>query len=190
MLSTAAAVLLSFLMSSAALGQTTNLELFQEMVVECLVSVPAGADTLLLDAPETMPYLRSALTNRWQEDGLTIFLADSSALPLPRLAYTVENSALAYARHGKQVERRLDLDLRYTYTDRNGRLLSDDRCSAARTSLVDRASLDRIQDAAHPETLAESPPAGWFRRYLEPAVLSAATAVAVYLFFTLRSNDS
>jgi hypothetical protein len=184
----ATSVLLSLLLSSVSAGQATNLELFQEMAVECLGGVPIGADTLLLEAPETMPYLRSALTNLWKEDERTIFLADSSAVPLPLLAYRIENSDVEYARRGKQIERRLKLDIRFTYTDRNGRLMSDDRCSAVRTGPVAMSDMAQIQDAAYPETQAEMPEAGWFRRYLEPVVLTAATAVAVYLFFTLRSN--
>ena len=187
---TALAVLLAFHIASPASGQATNLELFQEMAVECLGSVPAGADSLVLDAPDTMPYLRSALTKLWQEGGRSIYLADSTALPIPRLTYSVEEAAVEYVRRGKQIERRLHLDLGFTYTDPDGRLVSDDRCRGARSGLIGRADLARLEDAAYPETQAEAPPAGWFRRYLEPAVLTAATAVAVYLFFTLRSNDS
>ena len=184
----AAAVLLAA--AVPAFAQTSNLELYQEMAVECLGGLTGAADSLAIVSPARMPYLRSSLVNEWQKAGRVVYLADTTAVRfnIPRLSYEVERAAVEYARRGKQVERRLRLDLRYTLTGADGLVIADDRCSSNRSDLINRTDLMRLQDPLYPETQAEPPPAGWIRRYLEPAVLTTATAVAVYLFFTLRSD--
>ena len=184
----AAAVLISAAVPSFA--QPSNLELYQDMAIECLGGLTGSADSLAVISPERMPYLRSSLVNEWQKAGRVVYLADTTAVRfnLPRLSYQVERAAVEYASRGKQVERNVRLDLRYTMTGRDGLVIADDRCSGNRSDIIARTDIAGLQDPSYPETQAEPPPAGWIRRYLEPAVLTTATAIAVYLFFTLRSN--
>lgn len=192
-----AACVVSFLVVAAAAAllpqqaaaQTTNLELYQDMALDCLGDAATGIDTVALQASERMPYVRSALVKKWQDEGLVVFQADSAA-QYPLLAYEIEQAEVAYARRGRQIARRVALGLRYSLTTSSGRIMLDDRCAEERSDLIDRDALEVVESDAYPETRAEAPHGGWFRRYLEPVVITAATAVAVYLFFSLRSTQA
>lgn len=184
-----AACVASLLIATAAAGQSTNLALYQEMAVECLGDVPASADTLALQAPDRMPYVRSALVTHWQDDGRTIYLSDSAGTH-PLLTFDVEEAEVYYTRRSRRVGRNVVLALRYSLTSPAGRILTDDRCREERSDLISRAAIQNVQVNAYPETQADPPEGGWIRRYLEPVVITAATAVAVYLFFTLRSTET
>ncbi len=177
-----------------AWGQPTNLEAYQTLAVECLAAAPDTARAFRLAVPARMPFLRTALVARWQEEGHMVFLADSSfeaTGALPRLAYEVEEATVAYERAGrKQLRRTVTLALRHTFTGPGGEILREDRCRDVYEDTVARRAAAGLADEAFPETQAPLPEAGWLRRYLEPVVLTAATAVAVYLFFTLRSDTS
>lgn len=170
-----------------AFAQTTNLSLYQELAIDCLGEIPASFDSLTLNAPERMPYVRSALITHWQDDGRTIFQTDSTAAR-PQLTYEIEDARVLYDRDGRDLAREIVLALRYSLMDPAGRIVADDRCVERHSDVIARDALTVVQEAAYAETQGEAPQGGWFRRYVEPAVIAAATAVAVYLFFTLRSR--
>lgn len=174
-------------------AQTTNLAAYQNLAVRCLADVPDTVQAFRLDAPALMPYLRAALVERWQAEGHTLYLADSSfqtpGLPPPRLRYEIEQAQVEYERAGRrQMDRTVTLGLRYTFIGSDGRLLHDDRCLDTFTDTLRRADQAAVQTDAFPETQAEAPSGSWRRRLLEPAVLAAATAVTIFLFFNLRSE--
>ncbi len=181
------------LAAGPARAQPTNLEAYQTLALRCLAAVPDTVRALRLEAPAQMPYLRTALVNRWRQDGRTLFVPDSSVqvLALPRLRYAVEAAEVAYARAGRrQLQRTVTLALRYTFTAPDGRLLADDRCRDTFTDAIRRTERDALESGAYPETQGAAPPGSWRRRYLEPALLGAATAVTIFLFFNLRSDRS
>ena len=171
-------------------GQATNLAHYEAMAVACLSAVPDTARAFRLDAPDAMPYLRAALVARWQSEGRVIFRPDAPAAEaLPWLRYAIEEARVAYAKApDHRLARTVTLALRYTFTGADGRILRDDRCRDVRADTIRSADRARVETAAFPETQAPPPEAGWVRRYLEPAVITAATAVGIYLFFTLRSD--
>lgn len=156
------------------------------MAVECLGPLPPQLDQLVLEAPDEMPYLRSTLVATWQDAGRQVYLPDGPTNEA-RVAFDVEEAAVRYARRGSQLAREVRLTLRYTIARADGRVLADDRCALSRGDVIARGQVDAVQSNVYPETQSDLPRGGWFRRLLEPAVLTGATAVAVYLFFTLRS---
>ncbi len=180
---------LLLLLATPTYGQSTNLELFQEIAVACLDDVPATIDTVALEAPDRMPYLRSAIVREWQNVGRVVFLADS-VRSYPSLAFDVEDARVRYERRGKRIARHVALALRFELTEPSGRILVDDRCAQQRSDVIPRSAIAAVEAPAYPETQADPPRAGWFRRFAEPIVVTAATAVAVYLFFSLRSTSS
>lgn len=193
-----AAVLLvvAFTTSTPSRAQSpvpTNLEQYQALALQCLADVPASEEALVLEAPARLPYLRTALTDAWLSDGRAVYLPDAlpdttAARLLPRLQYRVEDAAVAYERApGKRLRRTVNLTLAHTFTAPDGRLLAEARCTEALVDTVARGDFERLATAAYGETQAPLPPAGWVRRYVEPALLTAATAIGVYLFFSLRS---
>ena len=180
---------------AAAFAQPTNLEAYQTVALRCLAAAPDTTQVFRLDAPEQMPYLRTALVQRWREEGRVLFLADSlQALSGPataRLRYEIEEAHVAYDRApGKQLVRTVTLALRYTFMTADGRLLGEDRCRDTFTDTIRRSDRAALEWDAFPETQGEAPRGSWIRRHLEPAVLAVATAVTVYLFFNIRSDQS
>lgn len=181
-------LLLAATTAASSAAQSTNVTLFQDMAVACLGELPPEIDRFLVDAPTEMPYLRSALVASWQADGREIFLA-GEADGEARVSYTIEEADVAYARDDGRIARTVRLALRYTLTDAEGRVLADDRCARVRSDTIARTQVAAVQTDAYPETSADLPQGGWVRRVLEPAVLTAATAVALYLFYTLRTGN-
>ncbi len=179
-------------LAAPARAQPTNLEVYQELALRCLADVPDTARVVHLEAPPQMPYLRTALVARWQQQGRVLFLADSSfqaAGGAHRLRYAVEQAQVVYARaRRKQFARTVSLALRFTLLAPDGRLLREDRCQDRFTDAIPRKDRAALESEAFPETQAEPPRGSWRRRYLEPAILAAATAVTIYLFFNLRSE--
>lgn len=182
-------VILAFCAGSAG-AQSTNLSLFQDMAVACLGDLPQGVRDVVLNAPSEMPYVRSALVSSWQSSGHAIFIEDDANDTSDRRArvmFAVEDVRVAYARSSGRLSRSVHLSLRYSISDPEGRILVDDRCAERRSDEIAWGDVDAVEHEAYPETQGALPPAGRFRRLIEPAVVTAATAVAVYLFFTLRS---
>jgi len=172
-------------------AQPKNLTLFQDLAVSCLAAAPDTVQAFRLTSADRMPYLRTALVGRWQENGRVVFLPDSSrqAPALPHLQYRVETAQVTYERAGrKKLRRTVTLALHHTLTAADGRLLQDARCTDRATDTIRRADLAAVQTDAFPETLGAIPEAGGLRRYLEPAVLTAVTVIGTYLFFSLRSS--
>ena len=178
---------------AAALAQPTNLEAYQIVALRCLAETPDTTKAFRLDAPEQMPYVRTALTQRWRDEGRALFLADSlhRAPATARLRYEIEEARIAYERApGKQFVRTVTLALRYTFTAADGRLLREDRCRDTFTDTIRRSDRAALEWDAFPETQGEAPRGSWIRRHLEPAILAVATAVTVYLFFNIRNDQT
>lgn len=98
---------------------------------------------------------------------------------------------MTYAALGRRrLSRDVKLALQYVLSDSNGRILLDERCSTEAADVIERAARERLENRVYSETHGDPPRAGWVRRYVEPAVVTAATALSVYLFFTLRSQST
>jgi hypothetical protein len=172
--------------SAPAAAQSTTLSLYQDMALECLGELPPQLERIVLEAPDEMPYVRAALVEAWQEDGRQVYLPGAS-IEEGRLSYDIEEAYVRYARNGRRLAREVRLTLHYTIANEEGRLLADRRCAGIREDVIARSQVDTVESAVHPETQAALPRGGWFRRVLEPAVLTSAAVVTIYLFFTLRS---
>jgi hypothetical protein len=180
--------------SEAVLAQDTNLAVYQRLAQECLAELPADIDSLALEAPAEMPYLRSALVETWKSAGYEVYdVGDTppQAATLPRLAFSIEDAHVTYGVSGRRrLSRDVTLALQYSLMDVDGRIILDERCSRSADDIIDRATRARLENQVYAETVGAEPRAGWIRRYVEPAVLAAATALGVYLFFTLRSQSA
>lgn len=182
------------LATGPARAQDTNLTILQQLARECIGELPAEIDSLVLEASDRMPYLRTALVESWQSAGREVYAVGATppqAAHLPRLAFTVEEASVEYAAVGRpNVSRRVHLALQYTLTEPDGRIVLDERCTRAVSDTIERSAIERVENQTHVETQGDRPPAGVFRRIIEPAVITAATAIGVYLFFTLRSQSA
>ncbi len=189
-----AIVLSTLACAGPVVAQETNLAVFQRLARECLGELPADVDTLALEMPDRMPYLRSALIERWKSDGREVYAAANSpptAVTLPRLEFSIAEAGVRYTASGRRrLNRDVTLVMYYTLTGPDGRILLDDHCSRTAGDSIRRSDVVRLEDPAFAETQGDAPRARWIRRYVEPALLTAATALGVYLFFTLRSQSA
>lgn len=176
-------------LAAPAAAQPTNAEAYAALARDCMTALPDSVDAFTLDAPAAMPYLRTALVGPWRAEGRRVFVADSAAAARPRLAVRVERAAVDYERAGRRrVARTVTLALRVTLTGPDGDLWQERACPGVYQDVVPRAALARLEDPAFAETQGPVPEGGRLRRWVEPAVLTAAAAVTVYLFFTVRSD--
>jgi hypothetical protein len=183
-------VLLVFSAGSICRAQPapTNAEVYQELAVRCL-GTAIDADSLILESPARMPYLRGGLVEAWKQRDIGVFERDN--LRLPRVWYTIEHATVTYRRaNRREWSRHVDLGLRYSITTPDGRVVSENSCRQHKHDIIPAAERLRLESPAHPETQAVAPAPGFVRRYVEPAVLIGATAVTTWLFFNLRSRSS
>lgn len=172
-------------------AQPTNLEIFQDLAIACIEPVPGETRLFQLDATDSMPYLRSALVSQWNDTDYRVYLVDTlRADPLPTLSYHVDEARVSYERlRRKRVARTVALTMQYSFVDADGILLQDNLCAKDEADTLAVSDLDRVESDAYPETTAPLPARRWLRGYLEPIILTAASAISVYLFFTLRSDS-
>ena len=179
--------------SASAQELLTNMQVFENLGVACLESVPMEVDSLILSPPATLPYVTSALINRWQQQGKTLFLADSLRVPNSPflLSWEVSKSTISYTRvRRKTFSRSAELDLQYTFLGLNGEILAQDTCQNLFSDQIRKGMIPDLESPAYPETQAEPPRDRWVRRHLEPVIIAAATGLAAFLFFNLRNNSA
>jgi hypothetical protein len=176
-----------------AFAQETNIERYQAIAVECVAALPDTPESFRLDAADRMPYLRPSLVQFWQSRGHTVYLNDSTTVStpeLPLLAYRIEEAGVEYNRRGRsRLQRVVTLALQVSLRGVDNRLLYENRCRDRLSDVIPRGAIRQVETSVYPETQAPPPEAGWVRRYLEPVVLTAATAVGIYLFFSIRSGS-
>lgn len=180
-------ILLAVLIASSAHAQPTNIELFQQLAVECVAEIDVP-ESIILDASDMPDYLRSAVASYLIDDDVAVYGMDSGRDSLSRLAMRHDVPELRYEREGRRVARHVSVSMHFLLTMQDGRVTADSGCRKASNDVVDRRSLSRLESSAHPESQASRPDASWRRRYLEPVIMAGATAVTVLLFFSLRSK--
>ena len=173
----------------------TNLEVYQTLAKSCIAGVPDTWRVLAIEAPSSMPYVRSALVQHFQLERRAIFLPDTSSTlssqRLNRLSYAVDEARVRYQKVRRNVVRRsVVLELRYSLVTQTGEIVADDRCSKSYADTLRRSAVREYETPAYPETAGALPRPAWTRRYLEPIVLATASALAAFLFFNLRSERS
>ncbi len=181
--------LLCWGLGAPAGAQPTNLARFQELARSCL-TLPDTLRAFRLEAPDTLPYIRTALEARWLQEGRQVYRRNTS--DLPALRYRIDAARVTYARlDHDRLQRTVTLALQAELLDPRGRLLDVRACRPVVVDTVARAQLARLEHPAFPETQAPLPPEppGFLERYVVPAVALVATTLSVYLLFTLRSRS-
>jgi len=184
-------MLVSVLVTYPVPAQTApNMALYQDQARTCLLPIPDTTAAFMLSSPGVMPFLETALTTGWSEEGKTVFDADADPpTSLPLLGYHIEDARVTYARaRRKRLARTVSLTLHYSWTSRTGQILRSDRCAQSKEDIIFRRQVTALETPNYPETIGTIPPSRWTRRYLEPAALGAATVLTVFLFFNRRSS--
>ncbi len=170
----------------------TNMQVFENLGLECLGEVPVEADSLILSPSPSLPYLTTRIINYWDQQGKILFLSDSLSISTSHslISWDIPRAAISYKRQSRRmVSRSAKLDLNYSYIDKYGEFRAHDSCQMSLTDEIPRNMIPSLESSAYLETQAEPPHDRWIRRYLEPLIIGAVTGLAAFLFFNLR-NDS
>ena len=123
--------ILALLPASLAQDFPTNMQVFSNLGLSCLDSVPAEVDTLVISSPPTLPYVTSALIHHWQQQGKHLFSFDSLRTSNSNLvlSWNVSDAEISYGRvNRKTLSRSAELNLQYTLLGKQGEFLAHDTC--------------------------------------------------------------
>ncbi|MFK7845036.1 MAG: hypothetical protein AB8G77_07040 [Rhodothermales bacterium] len=177
-------------------AQPTNMEAFQALALECMAFISEADGDLLIDAPAKMPYVRSTIINHLQQHGKAVYLADSTYTDQPGNLATLQykiapGTNVLYERiKRKKAKRTVSFSAATSLISAQGQVLHDEVCTKQVVDSVSISGLDKLESNAYAETKAPPPKASFGKRVLQPLMLTAATTLTVYLFFTLRSESS
>lgn len=170
-------------------AQTTHRKVMADIALECVLAEIPGPTEIQLTgtglAAIVAPDLESALISR----GFTLLKPDAPNAR-SQVAYDVEFADVALTRKGKnQLERVVSLGLSLTLSgSADDRISGSKTCRDSRSDIVGREEVASLGDPGYPETNPIIPAKGGWKRFIEPAVLLAASAVGTYLLFNLRSR--
>ncbi len=178
-----------------AAAQSSNLEVFQTLAIQCMDFLEAEQTALEIRTSARMPYVRSAIVTWLNENDHQVYLADSVYTDKPthlnQLSYEITESAVTYKRlRKKKAKRSVQLMANASLVSSKGLVIADKACKESFDDEVALSDIPALSSSTYPETQGSPPRAGFGRRVLQPVMLTAATALSVYLFFTLRSEDS
>lgn len=164
-----------------------NVGVLSDLARSC-VPETSNLDPIALVPPSRLPFLRSAMVAELQSRGTNVLAQPDSGAAL--LEMDLERAGVAYeSSGGGMVDRTISLALDVRLIDAEGVVRHDETCSPVSTDRVRRRSITDLEDPAYPETRGVAPLSIW-RRAVQPAVITLATAAGTVLFFSLRSRRS
>lgn len=172
-----------------AIAQPTNLEVMERLVGQCLdeVEIPG---VVRLNEDVRFEALGHAVVRHLQESNRRVYSGDTTTVHIDAetLGYAIEHAGVRYVRDAGRLTRHVDLVVRIRRLTSDGEIAQSHRCTRSFEDRIDRQMIALLEDPMIPETTGAMPPGSFRRRVVEPVLLAGATAVAVVLFFTLRSK--
>lgn len=175
-------------------AQVTNREVMISLVSTCLAPAIEDESTLSYTYRGSESFVEAGVVAGWLQDGksVSIFSGGDSQPAVSHLDFSVTDLDVAYERASKHtVGRTVSVVVMGTHRNSDDQILHAIDCPASFEDVLDRNSLSLVEDTELEVTTAEHPSQGVIRKYVQPVIVGAASAVTVYLFFTIRSsNDS
>ncbi|MBT8401126.1 MAG: hypothetical protein KJO98_11665 [Rhodothermia bacterium] len=180
-----------------AAGQPANGDIIGQLAADCATMGLAAVDTLELIPDDRYEFIRTAVVLAMQNQGTVVMMSQAPATSTvnsvdgeqrPSLRYRIENGEVRYSKAGGVLAREIVVDTRVLATMSDNSVARDTLCTKSFSDQIRPADVDDVEDPNQPLTLGNRPDKGWLRRIAEPAVVAAASAVAVYLFFNVRSD--
>lgn len=188
-----------FLLPSQGYSQNlSNLEAFYKLadssVAGILKTLPKGNTRLQLklDLPEGYSVFRNKIIQELTKNGKNVLFSSDSLAPMLNIG--VDRAIVVYSspfrkgfwgsyKSGRTVSLRGNFVLA-----EGGHVSKAENFSFARTDTVMYDDLRSLEDPSIPFTRGDIPPEPLFSTLWEPVVALGTAAVAVYLFFTVRSK--
>ena len=176
--------------SGQALDVETNMDVLSRLASTCLPDTD-GLSAVALEAPSRLPFLGSELVSSLTARGTTVLAKTvSQEPPTARLAVDLQRAGVTYERAGSGwLSRTTSLALAVRLTGAGQEILHDELCTPSATDRVRRGQIPELEESAYPETRGTVPLSLW-RRAVQPAMITLATAAGTVLFFSLRSRRS
>lgn len=184
-----AITLIAILCPQQGIAQDSNEAIYTQLALACMPALSAEQESVSLSPFNKMPYVRSALVDSLKSLDTKVYLPDSTR-SLAQLSYTINKATVSYKRlRRKKVQRDVTFNAAVMLVSHDGEVLEDAVCDKQFSDTVKLADLSSLESGSYPETQASHPKAGLAKRFLQPAMLTAASALTVYMFFTLRSES-
>ncbi len=183
-------VAFSFLGTDMAIAQPTNRDVIVSLVGNCVSNTIASDSSVAYSYSGSTGFIESGVVAAWLSEGKSVRVHDNASKE-KHLEFQTTNIAVQYRRSSRStVDREVSVSTIGTVRDADGTIIESIDCPDSFRDTVDRHQLDSIEDSEIPLTQGTRPSRGFVRKYLQPVVVAAASAVTVYLFFSIRSNDS
>ncbi len=138
-------------------------------------------------------YLRQSIVETLRETPLEVFFGDS--LADVSASFNVSTLSINYSKgfsehffSGRKTERTISVAIQAEYVERqSNRLVWAETAQETFTDTVDVTSIDELEKSSKGIADTRYGQYSFFDKILEPFVITVASAVAIYLFFTIRS---
>lgn len=120
--------------------------------------------------------------------------AVDSLIPNITIEYIIRNFDLNYSSPksfwlSSPLKRNISMEIEFKIiNEENGKIILFDRKSKSYSDEINRKIIDHIQNPDISFTIAELPPGGGFRRFLQPITFIGVTGAITYLFYSFRSK--
>lgn len=177
--------------------QPANADIIGRLAADCVTTAVATADTVEIIPDDRYEFIRTVVVNSVRDDGSVVVISRTPQGPSGNegstgrrtvVSYRIENGGVRYSKSGDALTREIAVDTRVLATMSDNSVVLDTLCVKSFIDEIRPADIDKVEDSNQPLTLGKRPSKGWLRRVAEPAVVAAASAVAVYLFFNVRSD--
>ncbi|MHB1051082.1 MAG: hypothetical protein ACYC09_13470 [Bacteroidota bacterium] len=137
--------------------------------------------------------VRSAIPRPFLEKKIDVYFSPDSADTI--LMFSLDEAALTYGTPfstsflgSKKVERTISVQADITLLTKSAqKILFSSEFTRSVTDTVMLSEINLLDDPSVPFTAVVLPATSFFDSIVEPAIITIASAVAVYLFFTIRS---
>ncbi len=157
------------------------------------LSLPDSSLSLFIGNSSLNDVVRSAVTRSFLERNLVMYVTSVGTDTM--LSFSLTEATLAYGKQfstsflgSSKVERtisvKVDISLMATSTQR---MLFSSEIAQSVTDTILFSEVALLDDPTIPFTAVTLPASSFFDSIVEPAIITIASAVAVYLFFTIRS---
>lgn len=172
-------------------AQPTNREVMVSLVTSCLAPAVDSSTAISYTYHGSESFIETGIVSSWLSDGRTVSVHDNDSME-NHLEIHVTDLAVNYTRLSrKSVSRTVTAAVMATLKSSDNEILEAVNCPGSFDDVLDRRKLVSVEDSQLPVTAAPHPSSGIIRKYIQPVIVGAASAVTVYLFFSIRSsNDS
>jgi hypothetical protein len=157
------------------------------------LSLPDDALIVIIEKSPLNDAIRSAVSRSFSDKNITLYFSSDSADTL--LTFSLDEATLVYGTPfsssflgSKKVERTITVKADIALmTKAAQKVLFSSEVTRSVTDTVMLSDVGLLNDPTVPFTAVVLPANSFFDSIIEPAIITIASAVAVYLFFTIRS---